>query len=105
MGWWVIENLPALEKLAFISYMHVRFVTKPRRDHDLGVVILIKHMWWHRAKIKGNAMMIAEFFCRLFGAVWPLSPFRQTGRIGRHDGTDAGIVNHGLRSASFDGSW
>lgn len=67
MGWWVIENLPALEKLAFISYMHVRFVTTPRGDHDLGVVILVKHMCWHRAKIKGNAMMIAEFFCHPLG--------------------------------------
>jgi hypothetical protein len=40
MGWWVVDNLPALEKLACISYMQIRFVTKKRRDHAVGVAIL-----------------------------------------------------------------
>ncbi len=40
MGWWDVDNLPALEKLTGISYMQVRFVTKPRRDHAVGVTIL-----------------------------------------------------------------
>jgi len=45
MGWWVIDNLPALEKPACISYMQIRLVTKLWRDSAVGGYNPWENIW------------------------------------------------------------